>query len=238
MARRKTRASVLAERRRRTQTAPRKTPSRILAQTYLDRFEAETPRAPLQRFPQPIPTAQTAPPPVPELGGRKLEEISQQFRQLQPTFPEPERFPSLPVAGIGGFALQRGEFQPRIGGGLFERMAQGPAQMAAIYHGLGVNLGQQFPGSIFGTDPASAAFTENPAYLRSAIRYGKLLMSGLMKKARQGFSYEPLYDPGEYYYGGVGNGGVGGGTIRIIRGGGTPGSQGRNYKSGLINWRI
>jgi hypothetical protein len=81
--------------------------------------------------------------------------------------------------------------------------------------------------------------TENPAYMRSFVRYGKLLMSGLMwKRQAQGLAdSESLYDPGEYYFSG-GGAGDGGGTIRIVRGGGNSGSQARNYKSALINWRI
>ncbi|MHA2069853.1 MAG: hypothetical protein ACXABY_36270, partial [Candidatus Thorarchaeota archaeon] len=69
--------------------------------------------------------------------------------------------------------------------------------------------------------------TENPAYMRSFVRYGKLLMSGLMRKRRAGAldDSEALYDPGEYYFSGAGAGDGGGGTIRIVRGGGSPGSQ-------------
>jgi hypothetical protein len=65
------------------------------------------------------------------------------------------------------------------------------------------------------------------------VRIAKQLMSGL--------SEGPLYDPGVYdlgAYGPGGAGGGGGGGVVVVRGGGTPGSQGRNYKSGLINWRI
>ena len=226
MARRQVRPSTLAGRRRR-QASRRPTrriaPTRALAQTYLERFEAETPRAPSPALEGLVQPGERSPA-FAGLAGQQPQQVT--------------RFPSLPVSGVGGFALQRGEFQPRIGGGLFERMAQGPAQMAAIYQSLGVNLGQQFPGSIFGTAPAEAT---TPAYskeywsrwrqsggLYTYVRIAKRLMSGL--------SDEPLYDPGAYYPGGAG--GAGGGGVVVVRGGGTPGSQGRNYSSGLVNWRI
>lgn len=62
MARRKTRAPRSARPQRPGRQARRITrPTQRLAQTYLDEFEAETPRAPLQRFPQPIQPAQRSP---------------------------------------------------------------------------------------------------------------------------------------------------------------------------------
>jgi hypothetical protein len=75
-------------------------------------------------------------------------------------------------------------------------------------------------------------------HLASFVKYGKRLMIGLHHKLGIGSLYDPnaLYDPEDYFYGGTG--GDGGGTIRIVRGGGTPGSQARSYKAGLINWRI
>jgi hypothetical protein len=61
------------------------------------------------------------------------------------------------------------------------------------------------------------------------VRIAKRLMSGLDQVS--------LYDPGAYYPGAYDTGDAGGGVV-VVRGGGTPGSQGRNYSSGLINWRI
>ena len=66
--------------------------------------EAPLPRIPPRgRFPAPVPVPQTAPPPVPELGGRKLEEISQQFRQLQQR---------TQIGALGGFADQFAQRPP------------------------------------------------------------------------------------------------------------------------------
>ncbi|GAH28721.1 unnamed protein product, partial [marine sediment metagenome] len=97
-------------------------------QTYLERFEAETPRAPTGATPE-----------------AELEQRRIAIRQISPLPQKPNLFQEF-LQAIQGPVYQGPSLaeQTRIyPGSLSERMAQGPAQMAAIYQGLGVNLGQQ-----------------------------------------------------------------------------------------------
>ncbi len=215
----------------------------------------EEPTRRIPTRPRQLPIPETAPPPVPSsaLGGLGEQRPTEPTRSFFDRQDWERRISELvsPLTSFGGLLTKNlraiyglptlfgGQpFDPSAGAGFpprgvtrerflrtTQQYGQGPSRLA-----LGA------PEVITQADLPTAAGRSKEYWSRLRQGGGLGVYVRIAKRLMSGLDQGPLYDPGAYYPGGVG-GDAGGGVV-VVRGGGTPGSQGRNYKSGLINWRI
>ncbi len=159
MARRKTRVSVSARPRR--PVVRRKTPTTVLAQTYLERFEAETPRAPVPPSPALeglVQPAERSPAFAGLAPQQPPQNIFQQFmaRLQGPVYPGPslaeqtrlftlKETPGVPAGGFGGIFRRAGEEVVQSTAGGLGAVVSGSPTLSGIFGGGP----QQVPGPAF-----------------------------------------------------------------------------------------